>query len=246
MRNILPLSTGYYPRSPFLGLRYKIRMTGNVLWENIERALKDMKMSARDVSIRAGLGVDGLRTIKQGSSPSAAKLAKIAAVLNTTPNCLLGLDEYSPPPDLPPEDAQPPRFVPIRQLDVNAGLGAGGFPDDHAPPKMFWMSADLIEWQMGGKPEDFVVMETEGQSMEPTLLNGDLVLVDQRKTNPSNPGLFALWDGFGVVIKWLERVAHSSPPMIRLISENKRFSTYEVLAEEARIVGKVVWFARKL
>jgi len=221
-------------------------MTTGSLWANIELRLSELGMSAREASLKAGLKADGLRTIKRGENPSAEKLSKIASALETTPNWLLGLDEYSPSPDLPPEDAPPPRFVPIRQLDVNAGLGAGGFPDDHAPPKTFWMSADLIEWQMGGKPDDFVVMETEGQSMEPTLLNGDLVLVDQRKTNPSNPGLFALWDGFGVVIKWLERVAHSSPPMIRLISENKRFSTYEVLAEEARIVGKVVWFARKL
>ena len=221
-------------------------MTTARLWANIELRLSELGISAREASLRAGLKQDALRTIKRGENPSSEKLAKIASALETTPNWLLGLEEYHPAPDLPPDEVSPPRFVPIRQLDVNAGLGAGGFPDDHAQPKTFWMPADLIEWQMGGKPDDFVVMETEGQSMEPTLLNGDLVLVDQRKRNPSNPGLFALWDGFGVVIKWLERVAHSSPPKIRLISENERFSTYEVLAEEASVVGKVVWFARKL
>ncbi len=203
-------------------------------------------LNARSTALKAGLGVDAVRTIKLGKMPNAARLAKIASALGTTPGALLGIEEYVPSADLPSDDTGAPRFVPIRQLDVNAGLGAGGFPDDHAQPKTFWMPADLIEWQMGGKPDDFVVMETEGQSMEPTLLNGDLVLVDQRKRNPSNPGLFALWDGFGVVIKWLERVAHSSPPKIRLISENSRFSTYEVLADEARVLGKVVWFARKL
>ena len=106
--------------------------------------------------------------------------------------------------------------------------------------------ATLIRGELRGEPLDFLFMEVEGQSMEPILLSGDRVLIDRRKTNPTQAGLFAMYDGFGLVAKWVERVPKSEPPSLRIKSENERFSDYDVLVEEARIIGRIVWDARKL
>ena len=49
-----------------------------------------------------------------------------------------------------------------------------------------------------------------------------------------------LWDGNGPVVKRVEAVG-GEPPRLRLISANADYPPYTCLAEEAHIVGKVVW-----
>jgi transcriptional regulator with XRE-family HTH domain len=143
-------------------------------------------------------------------------------------------------------DGPPEGYVAVPTLDLRPGMGGGGYADEDlmGPPALF--PEHLIVQELRGKPLDFLAVEVEGQSMEPVLMSGDQVLIDRRKLNPSQAGVFSLWDGWGLVVKWVERVHDSDPPKLRVMSENKRFSEYEVLAEEARIIGRVVWFARRM
>ena len=55
-----------------------------------------------------------------------------------------------------------------------------------------------------------------------------------------------LWDGSGLVVKRVEVVPHAEPPRLRLHSANPDYEPYSCLAEEAHIVGKVVWTVRKM
>ena len=59
-------------------------------------------------------------------------------------------------------------------------------------------------------------MHVEGDSMVPTLQDGDAVLVDMTRQFPSPPGIFVLDDGMGLVAKRLEHICsipddHISP-----------------------------------
>ena len=46
----------------------------------------------------------------------------------------------------------------------------------------------------------------------PTLLDGDIVLVDLGRRTPTPPGVFVLYDGMGLVAKRLEHIPNSDPP----------------------------------
>lgn len=140
----------------------------------------------------------------------------------------------------------PPGYVAIDTLTVRAGLGGGAFdPDEHhGVPALFPTS--LIEGELRGTARDFLLLEVQGHSMQPVLLSGDRVIVDLRKKDAAQGGLFALWNGDGLVVKWCERVVGSDPPRLRIMSENKQFSTDEVPMETARIVGLVVFFFRRI
>jgi transcriptional regulator with XRE-family HTH domain len=105
---------------------------------------------------------------------------------------------------------------------------------------------DLINAELHGAPDDFAVMAMAGQSMEPLLPAGATLLIDLRHTKPTPPGAFALWDGSGLAVQWVRRVPGSKPPMLRLSSENPRFQTADIEPPCVRIVGRVVWFARRL
>lgn len=249
-------------------MRYSYRMAYDELLRRIEIRLKALGLSERKACLRSALSADAIRNIRRGRAPRAKTLNALAQVLEVPPSYLLEAledsattpGEAAPPQgqrfrvvrnaiaaDLSPADDGPPKgYVAVPTLEIRLGMGGGGYAEEDlmGPPALF--PERLIVRELRGKPLDFLAMEVEGQSMEPVLMSGDQVLIDRRKVNPSQPGVFSLWDGYGLVVKWVERVHDSDPPKLRVMSENKRFSEYEVLAEEARIIGRVVWFARRM
>jgi phage repressor protein C with HTH and peptisase S24 domain len=71
--------------------------------------------------------------------------------------------------------------------------------------------------------------------------SGDVLMANTRDLNPSPPGIFALDDGFGLIVKRLEFIAYSDPPRISIRSDNTPHSSYDLPAEQVRIVGRCVW-----
>jgi phage repressor protein C with HTH and peptisase S24 domain len=90
------------------------------------------------------------------------------------------------------------------------------------------------------------VMAVQGDSMMPTLNEGDVILVDMNQRDPTPSGIFVLHDGMGLVAKRLERVPMSDPPRVRIISDNPRYLPYDCTADEVSIIGRVRWYGREL
>lgn len=82
--------------------------------------------------------------------------------------------------------------------------------------------------------------------MSPTLESGDRAMIDTGDRVPAPDGLFALHNGIGVVVKRLEFIPNSDPPGFKIMSDNPKHSTYERTIEEINVIGRVVWFARKI
>jgi len=131
----------------------------------------------------------------------------------------------------------------IEALPTHVGAGGGGTGEGLPKPVAF--SRGLID-ALRIEPSDLLAIEIEGDSMEPAFRPGDQLLIDRRKINTAQPGAFCLWDGDGYVIKYLERIAGSQPPAVRVISENARYTTQPRLVEEIRVMGRVVWLGRRI
>jgi phage repressor protein C with HTH and peptisase S24 domain len=84
------------------------------------------------------------------------------------------------------------------------------------------------------------IITVMGDSMEPALLPGQRGLVDTGDRKPSPPGIFALWDGVGLVIKRAQMVAHSEPPRVKITSDNAKYESYERALDDAHIQGRVI------
>lgn len=144
--------------------------------------------------------------------------------------------------DLPTSYSNPD-YLPVDILPSFAGMGGGGNGEgDHGQALI---SRAMIEDELRAKPSDVLLIEARGESMEPDFHHGDQILIDKRDCNPVQPGAFALWDGDGYVVKLVERVPNQ-PGRYRIFSANSRFSAYEVEAEQIRIMGRPVWFGRRL
>ena len=145
-------------------------------------------------------------------------------------------------PDLPSVDGQR-QYLPVEVLPSYAGMGGGGTGEgDH---EQALIPRSLVEDELRATPEDLLLIEARGDSMEPDFLHGDQILVDKRDKNPVQPGAFALWDGDGYVVKLVERVPRERG-RYRIFSANGRFSAYEVEEDEITIMGRPVWFGRRL
>lgn len=132
----------------------------------------------------------------------------------------------------------------VKKLPTYAGMGGGGTGDGDQGYVSF--SRDLIQRELRASADDLLAIEAEGNSMLPDFQGGDQILIDTRKTSLANPGAFCLWDGDGHVIKYVERIMGSDPPLLRIVSLNPIYQPQERTLDEVRIVGRVVWFGRRV
>jgi phage repressor protein C with HTH and peptisase S24 domain len=98
-----------------------------------------------------------------------------------------------------------------------------------------------------GNPEKMVLMRVTGDSMEPEIRHGDMVLIDQGKTQIYGHAFYAVGVNDEIYIKEVETL-----PGQRLVlrSLNARYNPIEVdlrgdLADSVRIIGRVLWWCRE-
>ena len=77
----------------------------------------------------------------------------------------------------------------------------------------------------------------EGDSMDPTLRDGDEILVD-RSLRPLRDGIHVVRIGEALMVKRLET---GRPGVIVLLSDNPAYRPIEVRAVEVHVIGRVVW-----
>jgi phage repressor protein C with HTH and peptisase S24 domain len=86
-----------------------------------------------------------------------------------------------------------------------------------------------------------LVLNAHGDSMTPTIMSGDRVIVDTGHGTPTPDGLYAIRDGFGrIVVKRLQLLNSARPTRVKIISDNPNHATEEVPLGELEIVGKVL------
>ena len=126
------------------------------------------------------------------------------------------------------------------------GGGSVALEDYDAPGRAYHFRQSWIKHNLKASPPQLRIMKVECDSMEPTLFDGDTVLVDLDLKAPNPSGIFVLDDGIGLVAKRLQHVPNSDPPAVRVISDNKHYPKYERTADEIVIIGRIRWFAREI
>ena len=112
--------------------------------------------------------------------------------------------------------------------------------------KKFYFRKEWVKAELGVSPSDLRIIQVVGDSMEPTFCHKDTVLVDLSNKTPSPSGIFALIESLGVVIKRIECVMRDKTPVLKVHSDNPRYTSYEHSLDEANILGRIVWFSREI
>lgn len=146
---------------------------------------------------------------------------------------------------LPDQDRDDPTqtYVSVEVLPTFGGMGGGGSGDGSKGFAL--VSRRLIEEELNGRPEDFLLIDTRGDSMEPDFKQGDQILIDKRDRDPVQPGPFAVWDGDGYVVKIIDRVP-GQRGSLRIFSANVRYMEHISSSDDVIIMGRPVWYGRRL
>ena len=137
-------------------------------------------------------------------------------------------------------------LISVPVYEFHAGMGGGGIVGTEEPIYYMPQPPNYLQ-RIGLGQADLIALEVRGDSMADTLLTGDQIMIDRKDTHTGAEGIFCLHDGDGLVVKRIERVRPSSDPvMLRLISDNKHHSTYDVPVDDVHVVGRVVWFGRRI
>jgi len=84
-----------------------------------------------------------------------------------------------------------------------------------------------------------------GDSMSPTLLDGDVVLINHNvNTVTVNGGIYAIVLGDEILIKRIEKLIPANQLKVR--GDNPNYESFVVDLSQIIINGKVLWYARTL
>ena len=128
----------------------------------------------------------------------------------------------------------------VPRLPLGASAGPGAVADGELPVGQLrfssrWLKANGLNAAM------LSAIEVEGDSMDPTLRDGDEILVD-RTPRQLRAGIHVLRLDDVLLVKRVERAGDA----LRLISDNRAYPEIERAANEVEIVGRVVWKGGRL
>jgi len=198
-------------------------------------------LNPKTLAERANVGRSFVYDILNGKStnPTSSKLAAIAEQLGVSVNYLVsGVHQV-----LGARQKEWNDIVEISSIEIEQTTNGKTLFSTDNDRKPYYFRGEWVEKKLRARPEDLRAVFVDGDCMGSTLQNGDMLLVNITRKIPNPPGLFALFDGMGTVVKRLEMV---SSALARVISDNSQYTPYERELSELKIVGKVVWLAREL
>ena len=183
--------------------------------------------------------------------PGSDFLARLAKVVECNPGWLLSgegemqiKEEYRYPSPRSSHTTME-GFVLVPQYNIEASGGSVFHSEqivDHLAFKEDWVHKEL-----GTNPESLLLVHNIGDSMEPTLHTGDLLLVDRSKSQVKGEGIYLINLDDGLMVKRVEWLLDGS---VVIRGDNTFVSREQVLPskdlQKLDILGRVVWVGSKI
>lgn len=213
-------------------------MDAKLFWENIKKVLSEQGKTFVWLCEQAGVSVQVMKNrIYKERIPDVEDTLKLMAVLGTTVEEFFGVD-IQLPPKVVVECAADTEKIPVFEQFFSCGKGQY-VPETEYINGYIAIPEDLKTKRFEGH---LAASKIRGDSMEPTIFNGDTVICDD--LGYQEDGIYAIiFEGQGFV-KRLQKVAGG----VRIISDNQ---AYEAMfakndTEELKIIGKVHYVLHKV
>ncbi|MGF1567004.1 MAG: S24 family peptidase [Nodosilinea sp.] len=127
--------------------------------------------------------------------------------------------------------------------------GAQASAEDYVYKDPLAFETGWLRAEFPSASENLLLTQVVDESMEPTLQQGDLALVDtnDRDLETVSHGIYLLKLDNRLLIKRLQYIADNT---LRVLSDHPAYETFSIQPSEASsslsLMGKVVWFGRKL
>lgn len=136
-----------------------------------------------------------------------------------------------------------PNYTEIPLYDVEVSAGNGSIFDQEQISSYLKFRNDWLARE-GLHAKDLVAVRVSGDSMEGTLFDGDIVVIDRSKKKPD--GVFAIRMGDALRIKRLQKMTDGS---LRVFSDNATYERETIHPEnmnQVEIIGQCYWRAGRV
>lgn len=183
-----------------------------------------------------------MRSMVSGRDPSFSNARTLAAAVGLD----LGFGDIPEPPAIDAAPESEFATVPLHKAWLAAGAGA-----DNGSEEIIEHLAFRRDWlrRIGVSPEKARLVRVIGDSMEPTIQAGDMVLIDSSKTAPPSrmrspkdkrpAPIYALLDEGDARVK---RIVKAGSEEVLLISDNKLHPTEKRSLRDISLIGRVAWW----
>jgi len=209
--------------------------------EQLRAVRKKMGLSQSEFARLVGVSLPTIQRYERGeTSPKAELLRRVAKVCDVS----FDLGDYIIEPEGKAEGVvSSDAYTPLPLVKPRLAAGGGSVVIDESVET--WLHF-RTEWlKQIGPARQLVLMRVEGDSMEPTLYENDVIMIHQGKRELRPGKLYAIGIDDRLLVKRLHPALGGG---IEVISDNPRYGK-EVIKEGApgfRVIGQAVWMARKL
>ena len=150
----------------------------------------------------------------------------------------------------PGHQAEQPRagYVYLPLYDVSASAGGGQIADEENVVDVLAFKEDWIRRELRARPSDLNLIYVEGDSMEPDLRSGDIVLLGHTDTQARREGVYVVRMDGALLVKQLQRLPGG---VVKVISRNPHYEPFTVPLQALEtpngfaVIGRVVWACRR-
>ncbi|MDO8940856.1 MAG: XRE family transcriptional regulator [Methylicorpusculum sp.] len=129
--------------------------------------------------------------------------------------------------------------------DVQASAGAGSLVDNEQQISQMAFRKDWLK-QKGLQASHCALIKAKGDSMEPTIHDGDLLLVDTSIDSIKDDAIYIVQADHHLIVKRLQQSLDGS---LTIISDNQRYEKQTIGPEQAKtvkIAGRVKWYGHEI
>lgn len=140
----------------------------------------------------------------------------------------------------------PQGFILVPRYDVTASMGNGQVIHSEQVVDHLAFRAEWLRTELGANPQHLILISAIGDSMEPTLRAGDLLLIDRSVNGVKQDSIYAFAVEDELRVKRVQRLYNGT---LIIKSDNPGYTTETLTPEQAgviNIVGRVVWYARRM
>jgi len=142
-----------------------------------------------------------------------------------------------------PVDGEEAAYAGVPKVRTRLSAGGGSFETAGDVEAVYPFRRDWLLRK--GNPARMVLMDVVGNSMEPEIRHGDMVLIDQGQTAVVAHGVYAVGVEDTVLVKRVEK----RPRALVLLSDNRDYAPIVLCGDELdalRVIGRVLWVGREL
>ena len=215
--------------------------------ERLQSLMTSMGLSQSELARRVGVTQAMIaKLLARGGGTK--HLAAIARELHTTPAFLLGEitdpSETARPLPTATSVAEQLDAVLLPEVEVSYSMGGGADIGDWPVVRQVPFSRDWLRTLTSSPASELMVARGDGDSMQPTILDGDLMIIDRaQNTMRQQDRIWALsYGGFGMV----KRLRALADGLLQINSDNAAVTPIVAADDEAFLIGRVVGVIRRI